>query len=233
MSNDFDPSLGVSAPEGDIPEITIDAADRPPGGRRRAGPEADFRPVEPPTSFLRRGRRIGAAIAACSLAGAAAWGLYGLVVPHYAGWTNFLAAKYAQIVAPPVDLVPVTQKMEAEIQALRTKVAALEKARNAATKSLASLEERNHRVEEAMSESKAEIGALSSRVSQLQQETNAKLAEMSAARAAPKRKTDGVAGKAADPPEKRRQSQTARPNDAFDPAQHPKAPGAPRPLGQL
>jgi hypothetical protein len=233
MSNDFDPSLGVSAPAGDIPGITIDAADRPPGGRRGEGPEADSSRVETRTSFLRRSGRIGAAIAAFSLAGAAVWGLYGLVAPHYAGWTHLLAAKYAQIVAPPVDLVPVTQKMEAEIQALRTKVAALEKARNATTKSLASLDEMNHRLEEAKSEGKAEIGALSSRVSQLQQEMNAKLAEMSAARAAQKRRTDRVASKAAPLAEKGRESQTARPNDAFDPARHPNAPGAPRPLGEL
>jgi hypothetical protein len=232
MSYDFDPSLGVSAPAGDIPEITISAADRPPGGGRREGPDVNPGRVETRMSFLGRRGRIGAAIAVCSLAGAAAWGLYGLVAPHYAGWTHLLAAKFAQIVTPPVDLVPVTQKLEAEIQALRTKVAALEKARNATTKSLASLEAMNSRLEESKSESKAEVGALSSRVSQLQQETNAKFAEMSAARAEPKRKADRVASKPADLAEKGRQSQTARPNDAFDPARHPNAPGAPRPLGE-
>ncbi len=232
MSYEFDPSLGSSSPAGNIPEITISEADRPPGGRRREAPEAGSGRVETRMWFLRRRGRVGAAIAACSLAGVAAWGLYGLVVPHYAAWTSLLAAKYAQILTPPVDLVPVTQKMEAEIQALRTKVAALEKARNATTKSLASLEETNRRLEEAKSESKAEIGALSGRLSQLQQETNAKLAEMSAARSASKRKMDRVASKAADPAEKHRQGQAAHPNDAFDPAQHPNAPGAPRPLGQ-
>ncbi len=115
MSYDFDPSLGVSAPAGDIPEITISAADRRSGGRRGESPDADADRVETRMSFLRRGGRIGAAIAVCSLVGVAAWGLYGLVAPHYAGWTHLLTAKFAQIVTPPVDLVPVTQKMEAEI----------------------------------------------------------------------------------------------------------------------
>lgn len=232
MSNDFDPPFGVSAAAGDISEIKISAADRPPGGRHGEESEAVSPRVEARLSLWRRGGKLSAAIAACALVGVAAWGLYGLVSPHYASWTGFLAAKFAQIAAPPVDLVPVTRKMEAEIQALRTKVAALEKARNATAKSLASLDEMNHRIEDAKSEAKAEVGALSSRVAQLQQETNAKLAEMSA-RATKKRKTETAAGRASPVAGKARQNQEARPNDAFDPAQHPNAPGAPRPLGQL
>ncbi|ARN82045.1 hypothetical protein [Methylocystis bryophila] len=232
MSNDLDPPFGVSAAGGDISEIRISAADRPPGGRRGEGPEASNH-VKTRAPFWRRGRKLGAAVAACSLVSLGAWGLYGLVAPHYAGWTGLVTAKFAQITAPPVDLVPVTQKMEAEIQALRTKVAALEKARIATAKSLASLDEMSHRIEDAKSEAKGEIGALSSRVAQLQQETNTKLAEVNATLAAQKRKTARIASRAAVPGERSRQSQTPRPNDAFDPTRHPNAPGAPKPLGEL
>ena len=88
-------------------------------------------PVAPRKRFLSRAARVGAAIVAYSLAGVVGWLLYGLVAPHYAGWPDFIAAKFARMSAAPVDLLPVTQKMEAEIQALQTKVEALEKARNA------------------------------------------------------------------------------------------------------
>ncbi|MGA9601724.1 MAG: hypothetical protein WBS22_15990 [Methylocystis sp.] len=234
MSHNFDPPVGVSAAAreaGDIPEIRISAADRPPGNRRAEEPQAGSAPVETRTKLLQRAGRIGATIATYSLAGLAGWGLYGLVAPHSAGWSDFIAAKFAQLSAPPVDLVPVTQKMQAEIEALHKKVEALEKARSASAKSLASLEAMNRRTDEAKSETKAEIDALSSRVALFQQETNTKFAELSAARPAKKRNAEPVETKAAPAAQKERQRQAARRNDAFDPLQHPTAPGVPRPLG--
>ena len=233
MSNDFDPPVGVSAAAlgaGDIPEIRISAADRPPGGRRREEPQAGSGPVAR-TRFLPRAGRLGAVIAAYSLAGLAGWGLYGLVAPHYPGWSDFIAAKFAQMSAAPVDLLPVTQRMEAEIEALQKKVQALEKSRSATAKSLASLEGLNRRIDEAKSETKAEIDALSSRVALFQQETNTKFAELSAARPAKRHNAEAVETKAAPAAQKERQRQAARRNDAFDPSQHPTAPGVPRPLG--
>jgi len=249
MSNDFDPPVGVSAAAvklGDVPEIRISPVDRPPGGKRREETEAGSAPAAT-RARSRRARRIGATIAAYSLAGLAGWGLFGLVAPQSAAWSDFIAAKVAQLSAPPVDLVPVTQKLQVEIEALRKKVEALEKARSATAKSLASLEGKsqaslegqNRRIDEAKSETKAEIDALSSRVAAFQQETNTKLAELSAARPAKKPNAEPVESKAAPAAEKSkaapaaekaRQRQAAR-HDAFDPLQHPSAPGAPRPLG--
>ena len=234
MSKDFDPPLGAAAAAldtGDIPEIRSSAADRPPDGWRHEEPQADSSPAAARMLLSPRAGRIGAGVIACLLAGLAVWGLYGFVAPHYARWSGFVAAKFAQMSAPPVDLVPVTQKMEAEIRTLRTKVEILEKARNATTKSLASLEGMNRRIDEAKSETKAGIDALSSRVAAFQQETNTKFAELSAAHAAKKRNAQPVEGKAAPVAEKGRQRQNVPRNDAFDPAQHPNAPGAPRPLG--
>jgi hypothetical protein len=144
MSKDLDPPVGVSAAAveaGNIPEIRISTADRPPDGGRREEPQAGPGTATARRRFLSRAGRIGVAIIACSLAGLAGWGLYGFVAPRYVGWSHVIAAKFAQMSAPPVDLVPVTQKMAGEIQALQAKVAALEKARNATAKSLSSLEE--------------------------------------------------------------------------------------------
>jgi hypothetical protein len=235
MSKDFNPPFGVSAAAleaGDIPEIRISSADRPHGGGSQEEPQAGSGPVVAAQArLLSRAARVGAAIAAYSLAGLAGWGLYGLVAPHYAGWSEFIAAKFAQMSAPPVDLLPVTQKMEAEIQALQKKVEAHEKARNGTAKSQPSLEELNRRIDEAKSETKAEIGALSSRVLLSEQETNAKFAEIRAARPAKKPSAELVGSKAAPAVEKGRKRAYRRRNDAFDPSQHPTAPGAPRPLG--
>jgi prefoldin subunit 5 len=234
MSKDFDPPVGVSAAAVeavDIREIKISAADRPHGGWRREKPQAGSDPDAARRRSLSRVARIGAAIVAYSLAGLAGWGLHGLVAPRYAGLSDFIAAKLAQMSAPPVDLIPVTQKMEAEIQALQAKVEALEKARNATMRSLQPLDELNRRIDDAKSETKAEIGALSSRVLQFQQETNAKFADMSAARPAKKPSAEPVESKAAPAVEKAPQRAHSRRNDTFDPSQHPTAPGAPRPLG--
>ena len=170
---------------------------------------------------MSRVARIGAAIVAYSLAGLAGWSLYGLVAPRYAGWSDFIAAKFAQMSAPPVDLIPVTQKMKAEIQALQAKVEALENARNATMRSLQSLDELNRRIDDAKSETKAEIGALSSRVLQVQQETNAKFAEMSAAPPAKKPRVEPAESKAAPAVEKSPKRAHSWRNDAFDPSQHP------------
>ena len=161
--------------------------------------------------------RIGAAIVAYSLAGVVGWLLYGLVAPHYAGWPDFIAAKFAQLSAPPVDLVPVTQKMEGEIQGLQAKVAVLEKARNATAKSLSSLEELSRRIDDAKSETKAEVDALSSRVLQFQQETNTKFAEMTAAPPAKKPRAEPAESKAAPAVEKSPKRVHSWRNDAFDP----------------
>jgi len=108
-----------------------------------------------------------------------------------------------------VDLVPVTQKMEGEIQGLEAKVAALEKARNS------SLEELSRRIDDANSKTKAEVRALSSRVLQFQQETNTKFAEMTAASPAKKPRAEPVESKAAPA-----RAHSWR-NDTFDPSQHP------------
>ncbi|HYA79305.1 MAG TPA: OmpH family outer membrane protein, partial [Methylocystis sp.] len=224
MLKDFDPPVDVSsaAPEaGNIPEIRISSADRPHGPLEE--PQAISGPVALRKPFLSRAARIGAAIAAYSLAGAVGWLLYGFVAPHYASWSDFMAAKFAQTSAAPVDLLPVTQKMAAEIQALQTRVEALEKARSLDTKAAASLEELNRRIDAAKAESNAEISALSSRFLLFQQEANTKIAEMSAARP--------VENKAAHVVEKARKHAHRRRADAFDPSLHPTAPGAPRPLG--
>ena len=236
MLKDFDPPVDVSsaAPEaGNIPEIRISSADRPHGPLEE--PQAISGPVALRKPFLSRAARIGAAIAAYSFAGAVGWLLYGFVAPHYAGWSDFIAAKFAQTSAAPVDLLPVTQKMAAEIQALQTRVEALEKARSLDTKSTASLEELNRRIDAARAETNAEIGAeinaLSSRFLLFQQEANTKIAEVSAARPVEKHEAEPVENKAAHVVEKARKHAHRRRDDAFDPSLHPTAPGAPRPLG--
>ena len=220
MSKDLDPPVGVSAAAveaGNIPEISISAADRPPGGGRREEPQAGPGTATARRRFLSRAGRIGAAIIAFSLAGLAGWGLYGLVAPRYAGWSHFIAAKLAQMSAPPVDLVPVTQKIEGEIQGLQAKVAALEKARNATANSLSSLEELSRRIDDAKSETKAEVGALSSRVLQFQQETNTKFAEMTAGPPAKKSRAEPAESKAAPAVEKSPKRAHSWRNDAFEP----------------
>jgi len=227
MSNDFDSLAAASAAAaqpGDVPEIRISAADRPPGDRRREEPQAPGSTAAR-APLLKRAGKTGAALAACALVGLAGWGLYGVVAPQSAGWLAFIAAK----TAPPVDLVPVTQKLQAEIEALQKKVETLEKSRSANTKALASVEKSvgaldgmSRRLDETKTETKAEIETLSGRVAALQQETNAKLAELSAAHPLKKHGAEAVSA---------RQHQAARRYDAFDPAQHPGAPGAPRPLG--
>ncbi|MFY9656995.1 MAG: hypothetical protein WAK01_10470 [Methylocystis sp.] len=240
MSNDFDPLAAISAMAGQpgtIPEIRISAADRPPGGRRREEPQAESGPTAARARLLKRAGRTGATLAACALAGLAGWGLYGVVVPQSSGWFDFIAAKTAQWSAPPVDLLPVTQKLQAEIESLQKKVEALEKSRSANTKSVAALEKSlgafdgiNRRIDETKTETKSEIDALSGRIVALQQETNAKLSELSSAHPARKRGAQPVENRAS-PAAEQRQRQATRRNDAFDPSQHPGAPGAPRPLG--
>ena len=113
-----------------------------------------------------------------------------------------------------VDLVPVTQKMEGEIQGLQAKVAALEKARNS------SLEELSRRIDDAKSKTKAEVGALSSRVLQFQQETNTKFAEMTAASPAKKPRAEPVESRAAPAVERSSNRAHSWRNDTFDPSQH-------------
>src|SRR5208283_352100 len=113
-----------------------------------------------------------------------------------------------------VNLVPVTQKMEAEIQGLQAKVAALEKARNS------SLEELSRRIDDAKSKTKAEVGALSSRVLQFQQETNTKLAEMTAGFPAKKPRAEPVESRAAPAVERSPNRAHSWRNDTFDPSQH-------------
>ena len=157
------------------------------------------------------------------------WHLYDLVVPQYVGWPDFIAGKLAQMSAAPVDLLPVTRKMAAEIQALQTKVETLEKARNADTKPAPSPEELNRRIDAAKAETNAEIGALSSRFLLFQQEANTKFAEISAARPAEKR--EPVQSKAPPALEKVHRHARGLRGDAFDPSLHPTAPGAPKPLG--
>ena len=220
MLKDLDPPVGVSAAAveaGNIPEISISAADRPPDGGRREEPQAGPGAATARRRFLSRAGRIGAAIIVYSLAGLAGWGLYVLVAPRYSGRSDFIAAKFAQMSAPPVDLVPVTQKMEGEIQALQAKVEALEKARNATAKSLSSLEELSRRIDDAKSETKAEVDALSSRVLQFQQETNTKFAEMTAAPPAKKPRAEPAESKAAPAVEKSPKRVHSWRNDAFDP----------------
>ena len=234
MLKDFDPPIGVSAAAlqaGDVPEIRVGSADRPLGGWRLDEAQADAGPVAPRQSFLSRTGRIGATIVAYSLAGVAGWHLYDLVAPNYAGWPDFIAGKFAQMSAAPVDLLPVTQKMAAEIQALQTKVVALEKARNADTKSAPSLEELNRRIDAANAETNAEVGVLSSRFLLFQQEANTKFAEISAARPTKRRGAAPAESKAPPALEKGHKHARGRRGDAFDPSLYPTAPGAPKPLG--
>jgi hypothetical protein len=230
MSNDFDPLAAVSATAGqpgEVPEIRISAADRPPGDRRREALHAGPASTAP---LWKRARKTGATLAACALAGLVGWGLYRVVAPQSAGWLDAIAAKTVQLTAPPVDLVPVTQRLQAEIDALQKKVEALEKSRSANAKSLASVEKSLGALDGMKTETRTEIDALSGRVAALQQETNAKLSELSARQPARRRGARPVQNRAA-PAADLRQRQAARRNDAFDPTQHPGAPGAPRPLG--
>jgi hypothetical protein len=233
MLKDYDPPVGVSATarQADVPEIRVSSADWPHGGWRPNEAQADAGPVEPRKRLLSRTARIGAAIVAYSFAGVMGWHLYDLVAPHYPGWPDFVAGKFAEMSAAPVDLLPVTQKMAAEIQALQTKVEALEKARNADTKSAPSVEELNRRIDAAKAESNAEIGALSSRFLLFQQEANTKFAEISTARPAEKRDAEPVQSKAPTALEKVHRHARGRRGDAFDPSRYPTAPGAPKPLG--
>jgi hypothetical protein len=232
MLKDCDPPVGVSAGAlGDVPEIRVSSADGPHCGWRLDEAQADADPVTPRKRFLSRTARIGAAIVAYSLAGVAGWHLYDLVAPHYASWPDFIAGKFAQMSAAPVDLRPVTRKMAAEIQALQTKVEALEKARNADTKPAPSLEEVNRRIDAAKAETNAEIGALSGRFLLFQQETNTKYAEVSAARPAERRDAGPVESKAPPALAKGHKHARRRRGDAFDPSLYPTAPGAPKPLG--
>ena len=241
MSNDFDPLAAVSATAaqpGDVPEIRISAADRPPRDRRRRAAGGEQFPCGANAAVEARAEK-PARRSPPARQGLAGWGLYRFVAPQSAGWFDAIAAKTAQLTAPPVDLVPVTQKLQAEIEALQKKVEALEKSREAPTrspsplleKSLGTLEAMNRRIDEAKTETKTEIDALSGRVAALQQETNAKLSELSAAHPPKKRSADAAESKAAPSAERTHSHQTARRNDAFDPSQHPGAPGAPRPLG--
>ena len=234
MLKDFDPHVGVSAAVMEnASEIRISSADEPHGGSHLEEAQSGAGPFGLRQHFVSLAARIGPAIVAYSAAGVAGWLLYGLVAPHYAGWSDFFAAKFAQMSAAPVDLLPATQKMAAEIQALQAKVEALEKVRNADAKSAVSLEELNRRINDAKAETNAGIGALSSQFLLFQQEANAKFAEMSAARPAEKHDIEPVesTAKAAHAVAKGRRHIHRRRDDAFDPSLHPTAPGAPRPLG--
>ena len=241
MSNDFDPLAAISAMAGQpgtIPEIRISAADRPPGDRRREEPQAESGPTAARAPLLKRAGKTGATLAACALAGLAGWGLYGVVAPQSAGWLDAIAAKTAQLTRAAGR----SRSRDAEAASGDRGLAeegggAREVARSAHTKSLATLEKSlgalegmNRRIDEAKTETKTEIDALSGRVAALQQETNAKLSELSAAHPRKKRAAEAAESKGQPASERLHQHTAARRNDAFDPSQHPGAPGAPRPL---
>lgn len=234
----------------DAPEVRVSSADAPLGSCRleeaSAGEAHD--PVSSNKRFMSSAARSGAAFIAYLLAGLVGWYLYGVVAPLYASLPDLIAAKVtqktvdptdkvAQKSADPVDLLRMTQKMAAEIQALQARLDTLEKTRGAELKSSSSLGDLHRRIDAVKSETGAEIGVLSSRIAQIQLETNTKLAEISAVshqterrNFEPVHRAPTVASAAAGVEGEHKHMRKRR-GDAFDPSLHPTAPGVPRPLG--
>lgn len=130
------------------------------------------------------------------------------------------------------------QKMAAEIRALKANVEAVHAAQGPGTADATSREGQKTRLDAVRTETTAAIAELAGKVLQLQRESAAKLSQVSERldrielQIAAQRAATSVADVSASggaPSRKRLRGG----HDAFDPAQHPTAPGAPRSLGIL
>lgn len=215
-----------------IPEISIGAADAPRGG---AGPEASKARLRNETNSLARAARAGRALAAYLVAGLVGWGLYDLAASVRPSWPDVFGAGSAQKSAEQAELLRLTQKMAADIRALQARLEAVEKARGPDANALSS-DEANRRIGEAKAGVDARIGGLENEIEALRHEAASRRAEAQAVSDQPERRAGEAVGHAHRGAVVTAHVQAgwkrARPRgDAFDPALHPGAPGAPRPLG--
>jgi hypothetical protein len=121
------------------------------------------------------------------------------------------------------EILRTVHQMADEVRALKARVEAMRNAQSLSAKEATALEGLKARLDAVKAETGGEIAELANKVDRLQREFTTKLAKVSER----SDRTDrGVAAVA--------QKQTkAHRGDAFDPAQNPGAPGAPRPRGSL
>src|SRR3984893_5001364 len=156
------------------------------------------------------------------------------------------------------EMLRTAQKVAEDIQALKTNVEALRTAQSQSGKDATALEGLKTRLDAAETETGSSIADLAGKVEQMQREPAAKLSQVierldriehqiaaplataslgaaSAPGKAAAQKQAQIAVAPAKPPLEHAYGQRniGGPGDAFDPAQNPTAPGAPRPLGSL
>ncbi|RTL85377.1 MAG: hypothetical protein EKK29_12400 [Hyphomicrobiales bacterium] len=227
--------VAAAAGGGGVPEVRVSVADAPGGGARLDEAKPD-EGVKPEASFLSRAVRAGRAFAAYAIAGVIGWHLYDLARPVHIAWPDLSVFGSAQKNVEEAEFRRVTQKLAADIQALEARLDALEKARGHEARNNQSIEEVNRRIDEMKAGVSAEVGALAGQIKEAQREAEAKRAETHVVPEPAESRVAGPEGHAHRPASvaahvEAHWKRGHRRGDAFDPALHPNAPGAPRPLG--
>lgn len=227
--------VAAAAVAGGVPEVRVSVADAPGGASRldEAKPDAGG---EPDTPFLSRALKAGRAIAAYAVAGVIGWHLYDLARPLHIAWPDLSSFTSTPRNVEEAEFRRVTQKLAADIQALDARLDALEKARGHEARNAQSIEDANRRIDEMKAGVAAEVGALAGQIKEVQREAEAKRAETHVAPEQAESRVAGPEGHAHKPATvaahvEAHWKRGHRRGDAFDPALHPNAPGAPRPLG--
>ncbi|WP_363346826.1 hypothetical protein [Methylocystis echinoides] len=231
------PAMSAAA----IPEIRLSAADAPKGGARVEEATAGAS-NEPQSHFAAKAGRAGRALAAYALAGLIGWHLYDIAAPI--DWRDVLSFGSSQKAAEQAEMLRVTQKMAADIASLQARLDAIEKAHGAEAKNAASVDAANRRLDDVKAQLDAELGALAGQIKEVQREAEAKrqatrdekAEETRPASEPADRRAAGRGDNAHRSPYVAAHVEAGwkhgrRRGDAFDPALHPTAPGAPRPLG--
>jgi hypothetical protein len=228
-----------SATGGPIPEVRVDADE---DARGRAQPEEPTGGQNYGSSTVgSRAARVGQAVVAYVIAGVIGWFLYDFVSPARIAWPDISSFFTPRSNAESAEMSRQMIKLSEDLHVLRTRIDVLEaheKARAQEMKSLQSVDDTNRRINEVRAGVDAQIGALSNQLKEIKHEAETKALEpRQAVSDQPERRAgDGaeIGRKAASvaahvEPEWRRTRH--RRHDAFDPANDPTAPGAPRPLG--
>jgi hypothetical protein len=215
----------AAPPDAPILKIRAHAADAILGAKpfetAGAGSERRFSfPIKP---LFRCGPRAALAAGLLSFAGAAGAYFSGGQLPFSARTPEPASTDAPQATGESAEILRTVQQMANEIRALKARVEAMHAAQSTSAKEATAIEGLKTRLDAVKAETGARIGELAGKVDRLEREFATKLARSSERLD----RTDHRVAAAA-------QKQTkARRGDAFDPAQNPGAPGAPRPLGSL
>lgn len=224
----------IPAEKAETPELKVSAADAPARSQRSSNVEDDASEDGP--GFLAEAAKAFRVLAIYLMAGIAGWCLYGFAGPLYQASAELIGSFDAQRTTPATtELVKAIEKVSVELRALQKRIEAIEAARPTGVTS--SLEEANRRIDSARAETETTISQLSARIDGLQRElqergAGANLTPNRAERpVSPQFESPPAAARAGGGHEQRRKRGHKWRGDAFDPALHPTAPGAPRPLG--